>query len=316
MFKIINSNLITFDRFLKPPSVIVLLSTFNNSKYIKEQIFSIINQEEIDLKLVVRDDGSTDETKEILEKIKLIFPDKIYLEFGFNWGIHKSYHYLYNKYYDAEYISFADGDDLWDLDKLIVAINMLQKFNASLYVGSSRLVNQNNEIISQNKSKVSNYYLNGKGFLLHPGFQGCTLVMKHQLIRTIVCESSNPILAHDNWIPQVAFYTSDIIIDQTEKMSYRQHNQSWTGNRTKIFSFTIKKIKYFFKGLRRYSVLANEILKSFTKFLSKKDYRFLNIISKSKSIRNRIKLFLDPNFTKKGFFKNMIFKLYILIFGL
>lgn len=47
---------------------LILMATYNGGKYIKKQIESIINQSVTDWKLIVRDDGSKDETIEIIEK--------------------------------------------------------------------------------------------------------------------------------------------------------------------------------------------------------------------------------------------------------
>lgn len=49
--------------------VIVLLSTYNGKKYIKEQLDSILSQKgDYELKVIIRDDGSTDETITILRE--------------------------------------------------------------------------------------------------------------------------------------------------------------------------------------------------------------------------------------------------------
>ena len=50
--------------------VLVLLSTYNGEKYLKEQIDSVLAQKNTDVSILVRDDGSTDKTLEILEKYK------------------------------------------------------------------------------------------------------------------------------------------------------------------------------------------------------------------------------------------------------
>ena len=51
-------------------TVIVLLSTYNGERFLREQIDSILNQEGIDVNLIVRDDGSKDSTLDILEEYK------------------------------------------------------------------------------------------------------------------------------------------------------------------------------------------------------------------------------------------------------
>ena len=54
----------------KTNKVCVMLASYNGEKYIGEQIDSILQQKDVDIKLVVRDDGSTDGTIEILEEYK------------------------------------------------------------------------------------------------------------------------------------------------------------------------------------------------------------------------------------------------------
>ena len=48
--------------------VAVLLSTYNGSKYIKEQIDSILSQEGVNIDIYIRDDGSTDESGKICDQ--------------------------------------------------------------------------------------------------------------------------------------------------------------------------------------------------------------------------------------------------------
>ena len=49
-------------------SINILMSTYNGEKYLGEQIESILEQSQSDNSLIVRDDGSSDKTVEILEK--------------------------------------------------------------------------------------------------------------------------------------------------------------------------------------------------------------------------------------------------------
>ena len=46
----------------------ILMSTYNGEKYLKEQIQSILNQEQVEIELLVRDDGSNDDTIKILKQ--------------------------------------------------------------------------------------------------------------------------------------------------------------------------------------------------------------------------------------------------------
>ncbi len=50
--------------------ILVLLSTYNGHKYLREQLDSLYAQENVHLHILVRDDGSKDETIEILNEYK------------------------------------------------------------------------------------------------------------------------------------------------------------------------------------------------------------------------------------------------------
>ena len=52
--------------------IIVLMSTYNGEKYLKEQIDSILAQKGVEITLYIRDDGSSDRTIEIIEDATMI----------------------------------------------------------------------------------------------------------------------------------------------------------------------------------------------------------------------------------------------------
>ena len=50
--------------------VLILMATYNGAKYLDEQIQSLIEQKNVQVDILVRDDGSTDNTIEVLNKWK------------------------------------------------------------------------------------------------------------------------------------------------------------------------------------------------------------------------------------------------------
>ena len=86
-------------------NICVIVSTFNGEKYIEEQINSLINQEGVDVDIYVRDDGSSDNTINILEKYSCID-----LEVGQNMGYTKSFmKKLYEVPENYEYYAFCSS---------------------------------------------------------------------------------------------------------------------------------------------------------------------------------------------------------------
>lgn len=107
-------------------TVQVLLSTYNGEKYIKEQIDSILKQKDVNVRLLIRDDGSTDGTNEILLSYALNNENVFYYR-GENSGVVASFFRLFETAdFDVDFYALADQDDVWEEDKLIVACRQLE----------------------------------------------------------------------------------------------------------------------------------------------------------------------------------------------
>lgn len=109
-------------------NVCILMSTYNPTIYIVDQIKSILNQRDCHIDIYIRDDGSTDVS--YLKEISM-YCKKIYYED--NLGVSKSIHNLVNKIIDLDEIydfyAFADQDDVWLEEKLRKAIYCIKDFN-------------------------------------------------------------------------------------------------------------------------------------------------------------------------------------------
>ena len=103
------------------PLISVMMPTYNNAKYIKQAIESIYAQNYDNMEIIVVDDGSTDNTKEILKQYKNI--KYFYME-------HKGISFARNvalKNSKGEYIAFLDSDDYWLPDKLNIQMQYFQE---------------------------------------------------------------------------------------------------------------------------------------------------------------------------------------------
>lgn len=106
-------------------SIAILMATYNGAKYLQEQINSILNQEYTDFTLYIRDDCSTDNTLDILDKYKhlqnivIIIGDK-------NLGSNRSFLYLL-EIVQSNYYMFADQDDVWLPFKVKKSYDVLKK---------------------------------------------------------------------------------------------------------------------------------------------------------------------------------------------
>lgn len=100
--------------------VTVLMSTYDGENFLRDQIESILNQEDVYVHLIVRDDGSKDRTINILEEYQS--RGKLEWYSGKNLGSARSFLNLVSKSPDNEYYAFSDQDDVWFSKKLKRAI--------------------------------------------------------------------------------------------------------------------------------------------------------------------------------------------------
>lgn len=105
------------------PTIDVIIPAHNASRYIRETIQSVINQEFLPTKIIVIDDGSIDDTSEIVRSFESELVQLISIENGGvsrarNIGIRAS---------QSSYVAFLDADDVWRSDKLAMQIEALKK---------------------------------------------------------------------------------------------------------------------------------------------------------------------------------------------
>lgn len=108
------------------PTVAVIMSTYNGEKYLSEQIDSILAQKDVHVELFIRDDGSTDNTREIISDYVKKY-DNIHAEFGKNMGWIRSFVYALQTAPDFDYYAFSDQDDFWLEEKLITSVKAIMR---------------------------------------------------------------------------------------------------------------------------------------------------------------------------------------------
>lgn len=252
-------------------NVAVLMSTYNGEKYIKEQITSILNQENVNILLMIRDDGSSDKTMEVLEGYRRQYKN-IKIIKGKNIGVGNSFMHLLYKSNEADYYAFADQDDVWKKDKLIKGIEMINAAGSNeplLYVSNQIIVNQNMEVQGMRYSTPPSTEI--VSILNRNPFSGCTMVMNRLLRNMLINKDRRPgqqffnVRIHDAWIAMYAGCVGKIIYDEKSYILYRQHEGNVVGADKKN---AIKRIKGYLKyagnpDMRKYrSRAAHQLLKS------------------------------------------------------
>lgn len=221
------------------------MATYNGEKYLKEQLDSIFAQEYVEVDVLVRDDGSTDGTLDILDHYKKSARLKWYT--GEHLNVARGFMDLLMKSaeYDMEYIALADQDDVWDTDKLKIAIEKLKKLNQNvmkLYYCGQRLVDGNLNFIADHKL---NRERNLRTRFVLSDFAGCTGVFNNQLRDAVIQYEPSYILMHDTWILKVCLALGgEVIVDPEPHIDYRQHGNNTVGLGRSIPAY-LKQVKQY-----------------------------------------------------------------------
>ena len=126
------------------PKVSVIIPTYNRARYVTRSIDNVLAQSYKDYEIIVIDDGSTDDTKKIIEpyfsSIKYIYQENAGVSNARNNGIKNA---------KGEWIAFLDSDDEWLPEKLAVQTRFIEKHTEIVaHMVNINLINYNNKSIN------------------------------------------------------------------------------------------------------------------------------------------------------------------------
>lgn len=278
--------------------IVVLMSTYNGEKYLKEQIDSILNQSVKNIELIVRDDGSDDTTKEILnDYVKK--NDNIKVIWGENIGVAKSYRELLKYDIDADLYAFCDQDDIWLENKVEKAIEQIKKFSnvPALYYSEVNAVN--NEMETLLVSKYTGIDTLGSSFNTTPVI-GCTVLFNNKLKEYIkkygIAEN---IIMHDLYMYRLCLAVGGKIVhDKNSYILYRQHANNVVG----ITATSFKKLKVYDKFKKTRRIMAKDILNLYDGNITEHNKRILDKVARFNDKMNlfeKLEFIFDKEFKSK-----------------
>lgn len=274
--------------------VTVLMSTYNGEKYLAEQIESIRSQTHPDIKLIVRDDGSSDSTLDILKCYERQGVLTYYS--GTNLGPGRSFFDLVLNAPSSDYYAFADQDDVWDKDKIDIAVKHLVEIDPDLpamYCSVVRPVDSDLRILPNFDIKRKMELTFGLS-LTENIASGCTFVFNKKASEKFKNYKSEYVDIHDWAIYRIIMALGGIVIyDETPHIAYRQHESNVIGFSNRgvkkwIARFNrIRDKKYY----RIRSIFAQNIKTVYYEELSEKNREILDVMAGyHPSVKSRIKL--------------------------
>lgn len=300
------------------PRVDILLATYNGAAYLAEQLASLLEQDYPNFRILIRDDGSSDDTLKIIADWEQKHPEtiKVIRDQHRNLGATGNFNALMLAS-DAEYIAFSDQDDYWLPNKLSTQLKALQDLeggdatvpafvfcdlkycNAQLKVIHPSLIKED----KLNPAKTQTHRL-----LMQNVPYGCAMMLNRSLLL-----SATPIppeaLLHDHWLAISASLVGKIAFVPEALILHRVH----TSNASRAASAHKKEAsaelgskvsnKNFHNYLYKQTAQARAILHHFESKISAEQRSLLNdfILLETTSGWKRKQILLKNRFFKNTF---------------
>lgn len=217
----------------------IIMATYNGEMYISEQIDSILNQTYKNFKLYIRDDGSSDNTIEIIKKYVNLYPNKIVLveDNKANLGSIGNFNELIS-YSKNKYCMFCDQDDIWLNNKIEITLKEMKNLELNHGQNTPILIHTDLKVVNNELEIIEESFWNYTGInpnlntynrlLVMNTVTGCTMMINDSL-KQIIGHIPKECEMHDWWIAIVASVTGKIGVLNEQTILYRQHNNNVAG---------------------------------------------------------------------------------------
>lgn len=222
----------------------VCMATYNGATFIREQIDSILLQLDKEDELIISDDGSVDNTIEIVKAYKderIVIAESNIRKKGPVFNFENAL-----KYAAGDVIFLSDQDDIWMPEKVKSMCKALERFY--LVFSDAQIVNRQNDIIRDHfyyKSPDMGVFKN----LLFNNYFGATMAF-----RRCVLEKALPFPAcipmHDQWLGIIAHYYFSTGFLNMPLIRYRRHDGNASFCAEKSRNSWLKKVMYRFNIIR------------------------------------------------------------------
>lgn len=255
------------------PKVAVLMATYNGEKFIREQLNSLLAQQQVDVTIFIRDDHSSDNTLAIIAEYQAdtgrvvlleTVPGQLYAAKNFMSLVRDV------DFSGIDYMAYCDQDDIWLPAKLSTAIRSIVEKQVACYASNLLMGDQDAKIVTNKSllSKLSSYTFNYKSnkklpydFYFESASAGCTLVLNKPALLYLQKMITGlfdkiPVRASHDWSTYAITRLGSFnwYIDDQSYIIYRQHAENAYGANIGLNAVS-KLLELFTSGWYRQHIL-------------------------------------------------------------
>ncbi len=211
---------------LQQPLISIVLATYNGSKYIREQLDSVLSQTYPNIEIIIVDDGSKDETLKIITDYQHNYDNISLFPNEQNLGYIKTFEkgMLLAK---GEFIALCDQDDFWLPEKIQLLYDNIEDY---------LLIYHDSELVD---SSLTSYGINFSDKKRMKSFDSCLVFVTDNcipghttLIRKKLVQLATPFpttIPHDHWLAFVASMNGGVKFLNKPLVRYRNHDANVFG---------------------------------------------------------------------------------------
>lgn len=222
----------------------ILLSTYNGEKYLREQLDSYLKLEGFkNIKVLIRDDGSSDSTPAILDQYHQKYGFEIVK--GENLGVNGSMFELFRlSDRNCDYFALSDQDDVWLPHKMTLALSKLEQFDGTkpvMFASCSQIVDSNLNVLGKSiqPSKGASFY----NALVQNIAPGHTQIFNRNMMQQLLEKGLGYISVVDWWIYLLSTGVGNIIFEKEITVLHRQHENNAVGYELNFIKKTLARLK-------------------------------------------------------------------------
>lgn len=237
----------------------ILVAVYNGEKYLKDQLNSIINQTYQDFNIIIRDDGSTDNSLAIIKEFELLYPEKVKVVNGQPSKSAKNNFFELMNYASSDYIMFCDQDDIWLQNKIELTLNKMKDAEKAYEKSTPVLCHTDLAVVDSNLNSIHSSFYKMQKFdisktslnraLVQNIVTGCTIMINRPLLNLAKNTNSENVIMHDWWLFLIASAFGKVEVVNTPTIMYRQHGSNQLGAQNP------SEIAYYAKRLKTGSAL-------------------------------------------------------------
>lgn len=226
-------------------SVSVIIPNFNYGRFLNRAIDSVLEQSHTNVEILVIDNGSTDNSREVLEgygaQINAIFQENLGQALARNNGIARA---------SGDFIALLDADDYWEPPKLEKQLALIDKDFQFVYTGLRQFESDTDSTVREIRPIFNGdcrmYFVKHPSRAIVPGGESSAL-MTRELVKKV--GEFNPALnsaSGRDFFRRCSAQTKFTFIDEA-LMNYRLHTSNMSRNLKPMMSDTVEAYRILFE---------------------------------------------------------------------